>query len=332
MPQQRARLNTDQAKHQLGLNIGSPILAEIAGAKGGPASPEEQRIEQVAIDLIQPNPFQPRRDFDNNGLQELAEVMKSMGFFGALLGRRQQRHIQLAYGERRVRAARIAGIQEIPVELRPLSDEDMFNVAVVENEQRRDLTQLEVGEAFLRAKEQFGLSERDIAERLGKSKGYVRNRIETAQLPDDLKERLRKTPEDQFSASHARELARIEDEPTRRNLTERVIIDNLNYQQTKMAVEHALQLHGQLGGLPFPGKSAIEELDEELEEVIQPLDTFLGQQRELPRGVERLRVQAERLIDIAEQLATDTRIDRQELRGILDKVYTRIYELVSDLS
>ncbi len=331
MPQQRARLNTDQAKHQLGLNIGSPILAEIAGAKGGPATQEERRIEQVAIDLIQANPFQPRRDFDDDGLRELADVMKSMGFFGALLGRRQHRHIELAYGERRVRAARLAGIQEIPVELRQLSDEDMFNVAVVENEQRRDLTQLEVGEAFLRAKEQFGLSERDIAERLGKSKGYVRNRIETAQLHDDLKAVLRKTREEQFSASHARELDHIEDEHLRRTLTERVLQDGLNYQQTKLAVEQALGLHEQLGGASIPSKLSIEEQHELLEELVQPLDKFL-QQRESPRGVDRLRVQAERLLQTAKQLASDERIDRQELRVVLDQVYIKIYELSSELS
>jgi ParB family chromosome partitioning protein len=330
MPQQRARLNTDQAKHQLGLNIGSPILAEIAGAKGGQTA-QEQRIEQVPIDLIRPNPFQPRRDFDDDGLQELADVMKSMGFFGALLGRRQQRHIELAYGERRVRAARMAGIQEIPIELRQLSDMEMFNVAVVENEQRRDLTQLEVGEAFLRAKEQFGLSERDIAERLGKSKGYVRNRIETAQLPDDLKERLRKTPEEQFSASHARELARIEDESTRRILTERVINDNRNYQQTKLAVEQTLGLREQPGGVSSPGKLSVEEQDELLEKLVQPLDKFL-QQRESPRGIDRLRVQADRLLQTAKQLASDERIDRQELRVVLDQIYVSIYELSSELS
>src|SRR5579862_254869 len=238
MPQQRARLNADIAKHQLGMNVGSPILAEIA--KGSGAATEERAIEKVSADLIQPNPFQPRRDFDDQGLEELAEVMKSMGFFGALLGRRQQRHIELAYGERRVRAARLAGLQEIPIEIRELSDEDMFNVALVENEQRRDLTQLEVGEALLRAKEQFHLSERDIAARLGKSKGYVRNRIETAMLPDDLKEKLRTTPEDVFSASHARELNRIEDPLIRQLTTNKVVHEGLNYQDTKLAVDRSL--------------------------------------------------------------------------------------------
>src|SRR5215469_156769 len=135
MPQQRARLNTDMAKHQLGMNVGSPILAEIA--KGSGPINGERAIEKVAIDLIQPNPFQPRQDFDQEGLLELAEVMKTMGFFGALLGRRQHRAIELAYGERRVRAARLAGLEEIPIEIRDLSNEDMFNIALVENEQRR---------------------------------------------------------------------------------------------------------------------------------------------------------------------------------------------------
>lgn len=325
MPQQRARLSSDLAKHQLGLNIGSPILAEIAGAKGAAGTGEGQTIEQVPVDLILPNPFQPRRDIDEQGLGELAEVMKSMGFFGALLGRRQQRHIQLAYGERRWRAAKMAGLQEIPMEIRTLSDEDMFNIAVVENEQRRDLTQLEVGEAFLRAQEQFGLSERQIAERLGKSKGYVRNRIETARLPEDLKVVLRKTTEETFSASHARELARIENETTRQILTLRVLKENLNYQQTKLDVEDVLWR------LEHPeDASLLSSSEEETEEIVEIPDE--RQQREQARGVARLRLQAERLNHTIEQLVSDPSIDRQELHTALVEIYESVFKFASDLS
>lgn len=329
MPQQRARLSSDLAKHQLGLNVGSPILAEIAGAKGASGTAGEQTIEQVPVDLILSNPFQPRHDFDEQGLGELADVMKSMGFFGALLGRRQQRHIQLAYGERRVRAARMAGLQEIPMEIRALSDEDMFNIAVVENEQRRDLTQLEVGEAFLRAQEQFGLSERQIAERLGKSKGYVRNRIETARLPEDLKIILRITTEDKFSASHARELSRIENASTRRMLVDRVQKEGLNYQQTKLAVEDELWLLEHPEDLS-PGSSSAGEDTEEV--ILETSDASPRQPSEQPRGVDRLRVQSERLIHTVEQLVSDTRIDRQELRAALEQIYNKIFSYASDLS
>lgn len=330
MPQQRARLNTDIAKHQLGMSAGSSVLAEIA--KGSGTAIGEHTIEKVSIELIQPNPFQPRRDFDQEGLEELAEVMKSMGFFGALVGRRHQRAIELAYGERRVRAARMAGLQEIPMEIRELSDEDMFNIALVENEQRRDLTQLEVGEAILRAKEQFNLSERDIAARLGKSKGYVRNRIETAQLPDDLKERLRTTTEDTFSASHARELKRIEDLVQRQRITDKVITEGLNYQETKAAVDRAV------GAIEEPTNLIVvspqDELnDEEVgEEVIATNDTSLLEGREQPRGIDRLRLQSERILRTIEQLTNDTRIDRQELRKVLEQLYSTVYEYASDLS
>ncbi len=315
MPQQRARLNTDLAKHQLGVNVGSSILEEIA--KGSGAAAEERTIEKVPIELIQPNPFQPRRDFEEEELAELAEVMKSMGFFGALLGRRQHRHIELAYGERRVRAAKMAGLQEIPMEIRELSDEDMFQVSLVENEQRRDLTQLEVGEALLRAQEQFQLSEREIAARLGKSKGYVRNRIETARLPDDLKATLRRHREDVFSASHARELARIQDPLQRQAITSKVLHEGLNYQQTKAVVDSLL-------GIPTKA--------EEEEEIIETNDTLLRQQREPVRGLDRLRQQSERILKTIEQLASDTRIDRQELRQVLEQLYTSVYDWTSELS
>ncbi len=327
MPQQRARLNADIAKHQLGLNVGSPILAEIA--QGATTAEGERTIENVPIDLIQPNPFQPRRDFDEEGLVELAEVMKAMGFFGALLGRRQHRHIELAYGERRIRSAKMAGLQEIPMEIRELSDEDMFNIALVENEQRSDLTQLEVGEALLRAKEQFNLSEREIAARLGKSKGYVRNRIETAQLSEDLKVVLRTTPEESFSASHARELGRIEDPLLRAVTTNRVLQEGLNYQETKLAVEYALGLLSE----PADTSSAYEPGDDDAEEIVVGTNnTPLHQQREPIQGIDRLRQQTDRILHTIEQLATDTRIDRQELRVALEQLYSSVFQWASDLS
>ncbi|GEM_PF-685291 len=329
MPQQRARLNTDIAKHQLGMNVGSPILAEIA--KGAGPATGERTIEKVPVELIQPNPFQPRRDFDDVGLEELAEVMKSMGFFGSLLGRRHQRHIQLAYGERRIRAAKLAGLEEIPMEIRELSDEDMFNVALVENEQRRDLTQLEVGEALLKAKEQFHLSERDLAARLGKSKGYVRNRIETAMLPDDLKEQLRTTTEDVFSASHARELDRIKDPLIRQLTTNKVIHEGLNYQETRLAVDRSLGLIQEATTVADTGVPDESNADE-AEEVYETNDNPLRQQREPLRGIDRLHQQTERIEHTIQQLVNDTRIDRQELRKALEELYSTVFAYASDLS
>lgn len=327
MPQQRARLNADIAKTQLGLNIGSPILAEIAGAKGGSSTQAERAIEQVALELIQPNPFQPRRDFWEEEIEELADVMRSMGFFGSLLGRRQQRHIQLAYGERRLRAAKAAGLTEVPIEIRTLSDEEMFNIALVENEQRRDLTQLEVGEALLRAKDLFNLSERDIAARLGKSKGYVRNRIEVGKLPDDLKEVLRQPDNESFTPSHALELNRIENQAARAVLTKLVVEGKYNYLETKAAVENELYL------LSEPANDPVEEfVGEEPGEERTGLSTPAKLQgREVARGVNLLRKKSGELIALAQHLATDERINRQDLRNALEQLYSKIEELANEL-
>jgi ParB family chromosome partitioning protein len=329
MPQQRARLNTDIAKTQLGLSIGSPILAEIAGAKGGTPTQTEPTIEQVAIDLIDPNPFQPRRDFDEKGIEELADVMRSMGFFGSLLGRRQQRHIQLAYGERRLRAAKAAGLQEVPIEIRELSDEEMFNIALVENEQRHDLTQLEVGEALLRAKELFNLSERDLAARLGKSKGYVRNRIEVAMLPDDLKEVLRQPGHNHFTPSHALELSRIEDQATRQVLTMKVLAGELNYQETKDAVEYEMHLLSEPANTLTPEELNGEEAGEERVEIPTPAKL---QGREVARGVNLVRKKSEDLIALVQRLAADERVNHQDLRYALEQLYSRIVELANEIS
>ena len=259
--------------------------------------------------------------------------MIGVGFFGSLLGRRYQRHIQLAYGERRVRAAKLAGLTEIPIEIRTLSDEDMFNIAIVENEQRQDLTQLEVGEALERAMAQFDMSERDIAARLGKSKGYVHNRIELARLPDDLKAVLRRQTLESFSPSHARELVRIVDQSLRITLTQKVLDEFYNFQQTKEAVDQALGISKPVEVVIIsPQEPISEEIEDEDEDVIVTKAPRLRQERERAHGIARLRQQGEQLLETIAQLATDERTNREELQAALEQIYSAIVQWATRMS
>ncbi|MDQ4074740.1 MAG: ParB/RepB/Spo0J family partition protein [Chloroflexota bacterium] len=227
---------------------GNSLLGQI----GDDTLTSQRVVEEVPLGRIRPNPFQPRWAADESTIRELAHSMQQRGFFGALTARRRGRWYELAYGHQRLEAARRVELATLPLEVRELSDEEMLEYALSENLQRKDLSQLEEGEMFLRWQEELGRSEREIAERLGKSRGYVRNRIETARLPDDLKEILREQashpslvteeglpPRFELSAAAAKELARIQDGAERRQLVQEVLSRQLNYRQTKALVERA---------------------------------------------------------------------------------------------
>jgi ParB/RepB/Spo0J family partition protein len=231
--------------------VGDSMLGQI-----GDDTVETRRVvDEVPLSRIRANPFQPRWAVDEATVTELAHSMQQRGFLGILTARKRRRWYELAYGHQRLEAARRAGLTTLPVEVKDLSDEEMVEYALTENLQRKDLSQLEEGEMFVRWQTELGRSERDIAERLGKSRGYVRNRIETARLPDDLKEVLKDqttTPASsiddtslparyELSPAAAKELARIENMGLRQQVTAEVLSRQLNFQQTKLVVDRALR-------------------------------------------------------------------------------------------
>lgn len=221
---------------------------------GNDALTTQRVLEEIPLSRVRANPFQPRWAVDEATIVELVHSMQQRGFYGALTARRRGRWYELAYGHQRLEAARRVGLETLPIEVRELTDEEMLEYALSENLQRKDLSQLEEGEMFLRWQEDLGRTERDMAERLGKSRGYVRNRIETARLPKDLKTILREQamrgglevdedtlpPAFTLSPAAAKELARIEDETLRRQLTQEVQSRHLNYSQTKALVRRTL--------------------------------------------------------------------------------------------
>lgn len=256
----RASLNKQQAESLLNMpkDAGRPpetgdnaLLDHI-----GEGTLTTQRIvEEVPLSRIRPNPFQPRWAVDEATVAELVHSIEQRGFYGTLTARSRGRWYELAYGHQRLEAAQRANLATLPLEVKELTDEEMLEYALSENLQRKDLSQLEEGEMFERWQNELGRSEREIAERLGKSRGYVRNRIETARLPADLKEVLRAqtgkppltddeeklSPSFELSAAAAKELARVEDGDQRYALTQEVLARTLNFRQTKALVEQLLQ-------------------------------------------------------------------------------------------
>ena len=160
-------------------------------------------LESVAIDLIDPNPFQPRRAFPQAGLKELADSIRASGVVQPVLLRRADARYQLVAGERRWRAARLAGLEKIPAVVRDLTDEQTLELSLTENLLREDLNPMEVAHGLDALQQKHGLTHEEIAKRLGVNRSTVTNTLRLLRLPEAVQDMV---TDGELSAGHARAL------------------------------------------------------------------------------------------------------------------------------
>jgi ParB family chromosome partitioning protein len=160
-------------------------------------------LESVAIDLIDPNPFQPRRAFPQAGLKELADSIRASGVVQPVLLRRADARYQLVAGERRWRAARLAGLEKIPAVVRDLTDEQALELSLTENLLREDLNPMEVAHGLDALQQKHGLTHEEIAKRLGVNRSTVTNTLRLLRLPEAVQDMV---TDGELSAGHARAL------------------------------------------------------------------------------------------------------------------------------
>lgn len=195
----------------------------------------EGDIQQVALDRIQPNPHQPRTNFAEDKLAELAESIRAHGVIQPLIvrGSSQEGYYTLIAGERRLQAAGLAGLDKVPVVLREADDQQLVELALVENVQRADLSPLEAAEAFLQLHEQFGLSHKEIAARVGKSRVAITNTIGLLDLSAEVKEAL---ANGKISEGHARALKTLESAKAQSAALRSILTRGLNVRQSEELV------------------------------------------------------------------------------------------------
>ncbi|MGH7858265.1 MAG: ParB/RepB/Spo0J family partition protein [Candidatus Binatia bacterium] len=168
------------------------------------APPPQASAERVMpIGQIAPNPWQPRSEFDEERLAEMVDSIREQGVVQPLIVRRGRDGYELVAGERRLRAARLAGLESVPVTVRDYSDREALEIALIENLQREDLSALEEASAFQRLMDEFGLTQEEVARRVGRSRPAVANTLRLLQLPDPVREELRAG---RLSPGHARAL------------------------------------------------------------------------------------------------------------------------------
>ena len=196
---------------------------------------EAVEVRHIEVERISSNPQQPRQYFDEDALQDLAASIKEHGVLQPVLVRpRADGHYQLIAGERRWRASRMAGLADIPAIVEQIDDDAALEIAIIENLQREDISPLEEAEMFERMTGEHGYSLRKLAQKLGKDKGYVENRLRLADAPDEVRELVSVRRD---TLSHAYELMKVDDARKRRRLAKQVASGELSLVKLRQRIE-----------------------------------------------------------------------------------------------
>lgn len=184
----------------------------------------------LSLDQIQPNKNQPRKNFDQDALNELADSIKQNGVLQPILVRKVGHTYEIVAGERRYQASKIAGLEEIPVIIKEISDEDVFKLALIENLQRADLDPIEEAQGYKTLIEQNGMTQMELGEALSKSRSAIANTIRLLDLPEAVQELM---VQRKLTAGHARAILAVPGEEGRIKLANKVVEDGLSVRQTE---------------------------------------------------------------------------------------------------
>lgn len=195
---------------------------------------EKKGVETLKITEVEPNREQPRKNFDEDALLELAESIKQFGVLQPLLVQKKDDYYEIIAGERRWRAAKLAGLKEVPVIIKDFSDQEVVEIALIENIQREDLNAIEEAVAYKRLMEEFHLKQDEIAERVSKSRTAVTNAMRLLKLDERVQDML---IQDMISPGHARTLLGIEDKDQQYNLAMRIFDEKLSVRDTEKIVK-----------------------------------------------------------------------------------------------
>lgn len=209
-----------------GLGKGLESLMGEATAEVSAMTPDST----LPIGKVKPNKGQPRRNFEEDALDELADSIKQNGILQPILVRKKGASYEIVAGERRYQAAKRAGLKEVPVIVREVSDEDVFKLALIENLQRSDLNPIEEAQGFKKLIDEQGLTQEELGKVLSKSRSAIANTIRLLDLPKEVQEYM---ADGRITAGHARAILAVAGEEGRIRLAEKVVSENLTVRQTE---------------------------------------------------------------------------------------------------
>lgn len=204
---------------------------------------------KISLDEIRPNPYQPRKTFDREALNDLAASIKEHGVFNPILVRKSVGGYELIAGERRLRASKIAGMRDIPSIVVEFDDTQMMEISILENIQREDLSPLEEARAYEQLIEKLGYTQEKLAERIGKSRPYITNILRLLKLPEEVQDMVNGN---KLSYGHARSLLALEDEGKMIELAKRAIKEDLSVRDMeKLVKEKPVKIRKEKESDPF---------------------------------------------------------------------------------
>ena len=223
-------------------------------------------IAEIDINQIETNPFQPRTEFDETALRELAQSIKEQGVIQPVTVRKLgYNKYQLISGERRLRASKMAGLAKIPAFIRVANDEQMLELALIENIHRENLNAIEVAISYQRLIDECNLTQEEVSEKVGKSRSAVANFLRLLKLPAEIQLAIR---DGHISMGHARALININDKEEQLKLLQQIIMDEMNVRQTEELAEKAKNPEAkerkQTNFIPEHFKSKIKKLSQTL--------------------------------------------------------------------
>ena len=228
----------------LGKGLDSLIPNAVGEAKAKKESKEIKEAEKeekggqetiVKISMVEPNRKQPRKNFDEDALQELSDSIKQFGLIQPILVQDRKNHYEIIAGERRWRAAKLAGLKEIPVIIRDYSEREIMEISLIENIQREDLNPIEEAQAYKRLLEEFHLKQDEVAERVSKSRAAVTNSMRLLKLCDEVQQML---IDDMISTGHARALLAIEDGEEQYTVAQKIFDEKLSVRDVEKLVKN----------------------------------------------------------------------------------------------
>lgn len=218
----------------------------------------------VKITKVEPNRSQPRKNFDEDALQELADSIKQFGLLQPILVQDKGEYYEIIAGERRWRAAKLAGLKEVPVIIRNYSSQEIVEISLIENIQREDLNPIEEAQAYKRLLTEFNLKQDEVAERVSKSRTAVTNSMRLLKLCDGVQQMI---IDDMLSTGHARALIPIEDPELQLQLAQRIFDEKLSVREVEKLVKSILK--------PAEEKPKKEEIPQSLMYIFQNIENKL---------------------------------------------------------
>lgn len=252
-----------------------------------------QNTQEIPVESIEANPYQPRRHFDSESLQELAASIKEHGVLQPLLVRKKGSGYQLIAGERRLRAAKQVGLRTVPVVVKELDDRTIMEIALVENLQREDLNPIEEAEAYRRLMDEFNLTQEEVAKAVGKSRSAIANTLRLLNLPGSIQQMV---TNGQLAMGHARALLSLEQPEQQLYISEKIIKEKLSVRETEEIVR---QIH--LSGVSRETPEAEErkkqkerqKVDPNLQAIVDDMTRLFGTKVRIKSSGERGKIEIE---------------------------------------